>query len=145
MDSVIWLIILAILLIIEIITLGITTIWFAGGALVAFLASVLGANVVIQFLLFLVVSVVMLIFTRPVAMKHFNTNRYKTNYEELIGKEGKVIEQIDNLNQSGVVDYNGQEWTARSEDNQIIEKDSQVRIIRITGVKLIVTDKREEV
>lgn len=144
MEPIYWLIALALLLFIEIITLGLTTIWFAGGALVAFVASMLGASSGIQFILFLSVSFVLLFFTRPVATKYFNKDRVKTNVDSLVGCEGKVTVQIDNFNQAGVVILNGQEWSARSENDQIIEVGTKVRVIRITGVKLIVTDQKGE-
>lgn len=144
MEPIIWLILLAVLLVIEIITLGLTTIWFAAGALGAFFVSLASDNMVIQLLVFFVVSLVLLIFTRPIATRFFNTGRVKTNYESLVGKEGRVTERIDNFNQTGTVVLNGQEWTARAVKDQIIETDVRVRVVNITGVKLIVTDKKEE-
>ena len=145
MEPIIWLVILAVLLITEIATLGLTTIWFAGGALVAFISSLFHVNIVIQLLLFFVISLVLLVFTRPIAMKYFNSNRVKTNYESLIGRVGKVTERIDNFNEVGTVKLNGQDWTARAAKDQIIEVNSSVRVIDITGVKLIVTNEKEEV
>lgn len=143
MEPVYWLIALVVLLIIEIITLGLTTIWFAGGALVAFLAALLGMNTIIQVIIFLAVSLVLLIYTRPLAAKYFNTRRVRTNSESLIGKEAKVTAKIDNFNQQGTVVVNGQEWSARSVDDQIIEPEEAVTIIEISGVKLIVKKKEE--
>ena len=87
MQPLIWLGILAVLLIIEAITAGLTTIWFAGGALIAAIACYLGVNLVTQLLLFLCVSLVLLIFTRPLAMKYFNQERQKTGAELLIGQK----------------------------------------------------------
>lgn len=145
MIAVYWLIALAVFLIIEIATLGLTTIWFAGGALVAFFACLAGANLSIQFLLFFIISFALLYFTRPYAEKYFNTKREKTNYESLIGKEARVTIQIDNFNHMGTVDLNGQEWTARSENEQIIKEGTKVWVVSIVGVKLIVTDKKEEI
>lgn len=142
MEPIYWLIALALLLFIEIITLGLTTIWFAGGALTAFVASMLGANIGLQFLLFFIVSFALLFFTRPVATRYFNKNRVKTNYESLIGSEGKVTAKIDNFNQAGTVVVNGQEWTARAEEDQIIDVGTKVIIVNISGVKLIVTEKK---
>lgn len=143
MEPVYWLIALVVLLIIEIITLGLTTIWFAGGALVAFLAALLGMNTIIQVILFLAVSCILLVYTRPLAAKYFNTNRIRTNSEGLIGKEAKVIAKIDNFNQQGTAMVNGQEWSARSVDDQIIEPEEHVIILEISGVKLIVKKKEE--
>lgn len=139
MESFYWLIAIAVLLIIEITTLGLTTIWFAGGALIAFLASLLGAGYLVQFILFVVVSVLLLCFTRPIALRYFNNHRAKTNYESIIGQTAKVTLTIDNFNQSGSAVVNGQEWTARAErDDDIIEPGTQVKIVAIKGVKLIV-------
>lgn len=143
MEPVYWLIALVVLLIIEIITLGLTTIWFAGGALAAFLAALLGMNTIVQVIIFLAVSFVLLIYTRPLAAKYFNTRRVRTNSESLIGKEAKVTAKIDNFNQQGTVMVNGQEWSARSVDDQIIEPEEPVTIIEISGVKLIVKKKEE--
>lgn len=140
MESFYWLIAVVVLLIIEITTLGLTTIWFAGGALVAFLASVLGASFLVQFILFFVVSIVLLCFTRPIAVRYFNNHRARTNYESIIGQTAKVTSVIDNYNLTGSASVNGQEWTARSErDEEIIEVGVQVKIVAIKGVKLIVT------
>lgn len=143
MESVYWLIALVVLLIIEIITLGLTTIWFAGGALIAFLAALTGMSTIVQVIIFLVVSFVLLFFTRPIAAKYFNTNRIRTNSESLIGQEAKVTMKIDNFNQQGMVIVNGQEWSARSADDQIIEPEKPVKIVQISGVKLIVKEKEE--
>lgn len=141
MESVYWLILLALLLVIEIVTLGLTTVWFAGGALVAFIASLLGSNDFIEITLFLAVSFALIYFTRPLAMKYLNKNREKTNYEELIGKEAKVITKIDNFNQTGSVMVNGLEWTARTKtDGKIIMPNTKVTVVKVSGVKLIVTD-----
>lgn len=143
MEPVYWLIALVVLLIIEIITLGLTTIWFAGGALIAFLAALTGMSTIVQVIIFLVVSFVLLFFTRPIAAKYFNTNRIRTNSESLIGQEAKVTMKIDNFNQQGMVIVNGQEWSARSADDQIIEPEKPVKIVQISGVKLIVKEKEE--
>lgn len=141
MNAVYWLIALAVFLIIEIITLGLTTIWFAGGAFAGFMASMAGLNIWLQFLLFIIVSFVLLYFTRPVVVKYFNKKREKTNIESLSGKIARVLETIDNLNNTGSVDLNGQVWTARTqEDNRVISVGTQVKVVEIKGVKLIVTD-----
>lgn len=134
-----WLIALAVFLVLEIITLGLTTIWFAGGCLVAAIAGFLQAPLWIQIVLFLVVSLVLLIFTRPVVEKHLNNNREKTNIDGLIGKQGKVIEEIDSLNQTGRVMLNGMEWSAKSRDGeQKIPVEAQVQVVEVKGVHLIV-------
>lgn len=144
MEPVYWLIALVVLLIIEIVTLGLTTIWFAGGALVAFLVAMLGMNTVVQVIVFLAVSFLLLFFTRPIATKYFNGQRIRTNSESLIGQEAKVTAKIDNFNQQGTVVVNGQEWSARTVDDQIIEPGEPVIILEISGVKLIVKEKEEQ-
>ena len=138
MEGIIWLAILVVVLVIEIITLGLTTIWFAGGALVAFLASLLGMGLPVQIVLFFVVSLVLLLGTRPFAVKYFNKDRKKTNLESLIGAEALVLEEIHNLKASGRVQVNGQEWSARSSDGREIKCGEIVRIEAIRGVKLMV-------
>ncbi|MGN0264787.1 MAG: NfeD family protein [Oliverpabstia sp.] len=143
MEAIVWLAVAIVLLVVEIITLGLTTIWFAGGALVACVAAALQADFLVQMMLFLVVSVVMLFFTRPVAMRYMNKNRTKTNSESLVGKEAVVLQEINNLKAAGQVQVNGIEWTARADDMEdVIEKGAIVCIKKIEGVKLIV--KRKE-
>lgn len=146
MDSIIWLIVLVVLLLVEIITLGLTTIWFVGGALVAFISTYLKANIWVQLILFIVVSLILLFFTRPVAVKYLNKKRVKTNYEGLIGKVVRVTERVDNFNQTGAAVVNGQTWTVRTkEEKTCIEPGTKVQIIDIVGVKLIVKEYREEI
>ena len=142
MEAIVWLAVAIVLLVVEIITLGLTTIWFAGGALVACVAAALQADFLVQMILFLVVSVVMLFFTRPVAMRYMNKNRTKTNSESLVGKEAVVLQEINNLKASGQVQLNGIEWMARAENMEdVIEKGAIVYVKKIEGVKLIVTRK----
>lgn len=143
MEALYWLIGVVILLAIELLTMGLTTIWFAGGALAAFFVCLLGGNSFLQMLVFLIVSFVLLIFTRPVAAKFFNGERAKTNTDSLIGKEAKVTQTIDNFNQKGTVIVNGMEWSARTEDDTMLPIGAKVMIKGIAGVKLIVRLKEE--
>lgn len=132
-----WLILLIILVAVEIATMGLTTIWFAGGAFVAIIAAAFNAPLYVQITLFLIVSVVLLLFTRPIAMKYFNKDRIRTNAESLIGRQAVVTEEIDNLPATGSVSINGQEWTARCVMDGIkIPKGTVVIIRAISGVKL---------
>ncbi len=143
MQPVYWLIVVAVLLVLEILTLGLTTIWFAGGAFVAFLAGMCQAPLWIQIILFLAVSIVLLIFTRPIVEKHLNNNREKTNVDSLVGKQGKVIEEIDNFNQTGRVMLNGMEWTARSVSQEgKIPVETKVEVMEIKGAHLVVQEWR---
>ena len=140
MEPFYWLIALAVFLIIEIITLGLTTIWFAGGALVAFILAILGVPVIVQVAVFLIVSIVLLVFTRPTVEQKLNSSRFKTNVNSMIGKEGKVMEAVDNFNEKGVVIINGQEWTARSSnDDLVIPEGSKVVVDAVKGVKAFVS------
>lgn len=142
--EIIWLALTAVLLIIEIATLGLTTIWFAAGALFAFFAALLGMNQGIQIGVFVVVSVVLLFFTRPLAVKYLNTKTIKTNTEALVGKTARVIVDINNLKSQGQVVINGLEWTARSSDDTVVFKiGDAVTIVGIEGVKLIVEGKKK--
>ena len=134
-----WLVFLIILLIVEIITVGLTSIWFAGGALAALVAAMAGIPPVIQVILFLAVSVTLLIFTRPFALKYVKPHNVKTNYEELIGKEVQITQRIDNREGTGKAVFNGQEWTARSmTDDTVWEAGAVAHVAEIRGVKLLV-------
>lgn len=140
---IVWLAILIILVVIEIFTLGLTTIWFAGGALVAIVVAVLGGPVWLQVLLAAIVSAVLLFFTRPVAMKYFNRDRERTNAESLVGRQAIVISEINNLQGIGQVTVNGMEWTARSIVDGVTIRPGEVVIIRgINGVKLLVEPEK---
>lgn len=142
MQTIYWLVLFVILLVIEIFTMGLTTIWFAGGALAALAAGVLGFGTVVQVLVFAVVSILLLIVTRPLAVRYFNQERQKTNAELLIGQQALVLEEIDTLKSVGRVEIKGQEWSAKTDDpDGKIEKNAVVVVDGIQGVKLIVRKK----
>lgn len=141
--SVIWLIVLVACLVVEISTLGLASIWFAGGALLAMIIALIGGPLWLQVLIFLVTSVVLLIFTRPIARKYFNKNREKTNVNSKIGKQAIVTVTIDNLKGTGQIITEGMEWTARSLDSSVIEEGAVVTIEKIEGVKAIVSIRKE--
>ena len=142
METMGWLIIFIVLVVIELLTMGLTTIWFAGGALAALLMSVLGFGMPVQVVVFIIVSV--LVLTRPIAVKYFNQNRQKTNVESLIGQQALVLEDVDTLHASGQVKVNGQIWSAKTEEmSGFIAKDTVVMIQGIQGVKLIVKAKED--
>ena len=137
----IWLIIFVACIVVEIITMGLTTIWFAGGSLVAAVAAAIGAPLWLQIVLFVAVSLLLLYFTRPIAVKYFNKDRVKTNAESLVGKQAIVISEIDNLQGIGQVTVGGQEWSARTTEEGITLPVGSVVIIRaISGVKLMVEE-----
>ena len=140
-----WLIIFVACIVIEIITMGLTTIWFAGGSLVAAVSAAFSAPLWLQLLLFVAVSFVLLYFTRPIAVKYFNKDRIKTNVESLIGKQAIVISEIDNLQGLGQVTVGGQEWSARTVKDGITLPVGCVVVIRaINGVKLMVEEKEQK-
>ncbi len=144
MQTIYWLVLFVILLVIEIVTMGLTTIWFAGGALAAFLAGMLGLGTTGQVVLFLVVSAALLALTRPIVVRCFNQNRQRTNADRLIGQQAVVLEDIDTLRATGRVEVNGQEWAAKTaESDGKIPKDAVVAIQGIQGVKLIVEVKED--
>ena len=138
MDFQFWLMAFIILVVMEFLTMGLTTIWFAIGALTAFFASLFGVSFWIQIILFLVVSLVVLVVYRPLAVKYVNSRRTKTNVDDLVVKEAKVTEKIDNLNQTGRVVLNGMDWSARTTIGGTIEVDTIVKVVEVKGVKLIV-------
>ncbi len=138
MNSIFWLIVLTILILIEIMTLGITTIWFAGGALVAFIVSLFFDNLFLEIIIFLVISFPLLYFTRPIILRYFHSGNRRSKYEGVIGKEATVLAMIDNSNTVGQVDVEGQEWSARSLEGDIIEQGCKVTVKGISGAKLTV-------
>ena len=139
----VWLLVLLVCIIVEFVTMGLTTVWFAGGALVALLAAALNLPVAIQVALFLGVSILLLIFTRPIAVKYFNKDRIRTNAESMIGRQAIVISEINNLEGIGQVTVSGMEWSARSLGEDVVIPVGAVVIVRaINGVKLIVEPKQ---
>ncbi len=136
-----WLIIIAACVIIEALTLGLATIWFAIGALVAWFIYLTGASLHLQIVVFLIVSIVCLVLTRPIAVEKLKIGKSRTNADALIGELVKVESTINNLNNEGTVRAKGQIWSARSFNDEIIEKDELVVVRDIKGVKLIVKRK----
>jgi len=135
----VWLAFVILFVVAEGMTVGLVSIWFAGGSLVAMLLAMAGAGIGWQMLTFLVVSAGLLMATRPLAKKYINSKKEKTNYKSVIGEVAKVTETIDNFNQTGVAFADGKEWTARStEDAVVIKKGTLVKVTAIEGVKLIV-------
>lgn len=139
MDIIFWISLIVIALIVEIVTVGLTSIWFAGGGLAAVIAAALGGPVWLQAVLFFAVSLVLLFFTRPWALKYLRPYQTKTNYEEAVGKTVRITERIDNIAETGTAVLNGQEWSARSaEDGVVLEADTTAEVVAVQGVKLIV-------
>ena len=121
------------------VTVGLTSIWFSVGALVALLVSLVCPNVWIQAGLFVLVSLASLLLVRPLAKRHFRPKDHTpTNVDSLLGHEGVVMETIDNLAGTGQVKIAGQAWTARSVSGAVIPKGTTVTAMRIEGVRLFV-------
>lgn len=140
----VWLIIFVACIVIEIATMGLVTIWFAGGALLAAVAAAIGGPLWLQVILFLGASAVLLYLTRPIAVKYFNKDRVKTNAESLVGQQAIVISEINNLQGIGQVTVNGQEWSARNVNSEEEIPVGSVVVIRaISGVKLMVELKEK--
>lgn len=135
-----WLIIFVVFAALELVSLGMTCIWFAIGALAACVSSLFTDNWMIQAFVFIIVTVVVLVFLRPIAIKHINGKAEKTNVDSIIGRKAKVIADIDNINATGMVVIDGMEWTARSVDGSIITKDTLVEVVSVEGVKAIVKE-----
>ena len=145
MQAYYWLILFVATLIVEIVTMGLTSIWFAGGALAAWITALLGFGTAVQIAVFVIVSIILLVLTRPYAVKYFNKDRVKTNAESLIGQYAVVVEDIDTLKAVGRVEIQGLEWAAKTEEpDGKIEKDSIVVIREIKGVTLIVSKKEDK-
>lgn len=139
--SIVWVVIMVVFLVVEAATAGLTCIWFAIGALAALIAALFGAPIWLQLVWFFVISVVTLYFTRPLVLKYVNSRSQPTNADMVIGKEALVTEAIDNVESAGAVAVGGKVWTARSENGEPIEVGSIVTVLRIEGVKLIVSAK----
>lgn len=138
---IVWLVVVALMIIVEMISLGLTSIWFAGGGVVAAVIAAFGGPIWLQIVIFLAVSLILLFSSRPWAMKHLNNKVVKTNAEGLIGQEAIVIAEINNQKEEGQVRVGGQEWSARSVNGRVIPVDTSVVIEEIKGVKLIVKTK----
>ena len=134
-----WIVLLIVFVLGELATIGLTCIWFAAGALAALVMAMAGVNPVVQFLVFLVVSILLLAATRPWARKYVNAKMQRTNADSLIGENIRISERVSNMDQTGMAVVNGQEWTVRTrDDREIIEQGAYARVLEISGVKLIV-------
>ena len=141
-----WLIVLIACVAVELLTMGLTTIWFACGAAVAsVLAAFFPENIILQIVAFAVVSIVVILTVRPVAVKYFNKDRARTNIESMIGRQGIVTGEIDNVQGCGQINVGGMDWSARSvEQEQKIPVGEVVIIRAVDGVKLLVEPEFRE-
>lgn len=135
----IWLGVLVAAVVLEIATTQIVSIWFAIGALASLIATLAGVEQLwIQIVIFVLVSAIAVVATRPIVKRIVNKKAEPTNADMVIGKTGVVTEKIDNLAPSGMIKAGGQVWTARSADDSVIEENERVIVKEISGVKLIV-------
>ncbi len=134
-----WLALLLLFIYMEAATVTMVSAWFAVGALTALIASLFGAELWLQVTLFVVVSGVLLAALRPVARKYFTPKLTSTNVDAVIGKEGIVCVNIDNINGTGTVKLGGMEWSARSSDGRNIAEGTRIRVDKIEGVKVFVS------
>lgn len=135
----IWLIMAGIFLIAEIITVGFLIFWLSIGSLFAMITSLFTDNLVIQTTVFVISSTILIFVTKPFVKKFAtNKNSIKTNVYSIIGKSGIVLEEIDPIKAVGQIKTSGETWSAISKDNQIIPKNTKVRVLEIKGVKAIV-------
>lgn len=133
-----WSILIVVFAVVELATIGLASIWFALGALIALLVTLLKAALWLQIAVFIIVSVATLILTRPLAKKYLNARTQRTNADRVIGSEAIVTETINNTQGTGEVRCDGKSWSARSAKGEEIEVGATVAVIEISGVKLIV-------
>ena len=134
----VWLGALLLFLVLEGATAAVTSLWFVLGALAALVIALLDWPVWFQVGVFFTVSVTALILLRPLVKKFIDPKKEKTNVDAIIGQQGVVLDEIDNIAGTGRVKLGGMEWTARSTTGQKIEKDAVVTVERIEGVKVFV-------
>ena len=142
---IIWLVLIVVFLAVEAATVGMVSTWFAGGALMALVVSLIGGPLWLQVLVFFTVSIVLLALLRPLVRKVLNPRLVKTNADALVGMICPVVEDIDNLNGSGRVKVGDVTWSARSESGEPISVGGQVRILKIQGVKVYVEEVKKTV
>ena len=136
-----WLIASGIFFVIEIITIGFLFFWLGVSALIAMVSSFFISNIVIQTTIFVIASAILILATRPLVNKFFNSDSIKTNVEAIVGKTGVVTKNIKPINSTGQIKVDGETWSAISEDEIDIEKGTQIVVKDIKGVKAIVTPK----
>ncbi|MBP3446806.1 MAG: NfeD family protein [Clostridia bacterium] len=133
-----WIVLIVALVVIEAVTVQLVTIWFAVGAIGGLIASAFNLDIWLQVLIFVAVSAITLLATRPLVKRFMKTKKEPTNADRYIGQTAVVTETIDNIHGKGAVTVGGLEWTARTTDGSTAEKDALVTVEKIEGAKLIV-------
>ena len=137
-NCIVWLVILAVMIVLEIFSLGLTTIWFGIGAIGAAIVSWMGYGIWVQLIVFAVLSVIAMAVFRPLAVKYLNKDKEKTNIDGVVGEVVVFTKEINNEMAAGEVQLNGMSWTARSQDGRVIPEAERVTVVSVQGVKLIV-------
>lgn len=138
----IWIGVIVLTVVTEAATMGLTSIWFTFGALVAWIIAMCSGPLWLQWLCFVVVSGLMLAFTRPLAVKYLKPKKVATNVDALTGREGKVVTEIQPIQGTGQVKVDGQIWSAKLENTDVnLPVGSLVEVLRVEGVKLVVRAK----
>ena len=138
MNTILWLGLMVLFLVIEATTVTMVSLWFAGGALAALAVAAMDGSFLLQIIAFALVSTVMLALLRPMARKHFTPKLTRTNVDSIIGTEGYVTSDIDNVAATGTVKLGAMEWTARSVTGEKISTGTLVKVEKIEGVKAFV-------
>ena len=136
--GILWIVAVITFVVIECFSYQLMSIWMAAGALAALIAFWLGANFTVQFIIFAVVSILLIGLTRPFVKRFVNVKTEKTNTDGLVGKKAIVISEISNLENKGRIKISGMEWSAKADDDTKIADGETVEIIKIEGVKAIV-------
>jgi membrane protein implicated in regulation of membrane protease activity len=135
---IIWAVAIVVFCVFEAVTAQLVSIWFVLGAVAALISAFFGASFTVQVIVFIVVTILALVITRPLVKKYIHPNKEHTNADKVLGQVGIVVEDINNIQATGQVKVDGKIWTARTIDNSLISKDKEVIIEKIEGVKLIV-------
>lgn len=141
-----WLIAAGIFFIIEMATIGFLVFWLGIGSLLAMVTSFITDSILIQVIVFVITSTLLLIFTRPLVNKFIKIPKeVKTNAYSIIGKKGIVVKEINNIEGDGQIKVDGEVWSAKSNEDEIIPKDTEIEIVDIDGVKAVVQKINEKV
>ncbi len=141
--AIFWLVMTIVFLVIEALTAALTTIWFAGGSLLTIVLSFFVDSFTIQIIFCVVVSAVLLIFTRPMLSKNIDKQKIKTNVDSLIGKTGFMIAPAPKF-ETGQAKIISQIWTVKSINNDTLDLNDEVRVVSVEGVKLMVEKVKKE-
>ena len=139
----VWLGLLILFAVGEAVSVGLTSIWFAAGALAALVCALLNGPLWLQITLFIIVSILCLLAVRPLAKRYLNGKVQPTNVDRILGEEAQVTEDIDNIQGRGAVTIGGITWSARSQNGEAIPTGALVKVLRIEGVKVFVEPVRE--